>query len=682
MNKVQSIEPLIADKFNNELRSYNLEYKLEQESLNKEIDEALKNYASKSGGLGGNRPDVKLLLNTQDPNRRVPILIEYKGLKDKLIKLDKNKLVENFKNHEPHYKNIREYALNGALHYANAILHHTSYTECIAIGITGYKDNKGGIRSQIAVYYVNKSNLGMGIDVSKGEQTYSDLSFLSRKHFNDFVKRLDTLSLSDEDLERIREKKNQEIEDCLTRLNNDIYKKEKLSLSEEDRLYLVVASIIANLGISNLVAPLKKEDLKSSDEVHQRDGDIMLRKIQSFLEHKHLPQEKKQSIISLLEPLLKNENDNKAIDGESRLKRCFSEIVDNLGIYYKIGLSTDFTGKLFNEMYRWLGFTQDQLNDVVLTPPYVATLLARLSKVNKDSFVWDFATGSAGLLVASMNLMIEDAKKRITSPEELEQKIAHIKAKQLLGIEKLQKIYILAVLNMILMGDGSSQILNQNSLSGFDGKVNNKEFKANAFVLNPPYSASGNGMVFVEQALAKMQSGYASVIVQSSAGSGKAKEYNVRILEKHTLLASIKMPTDLFMPQAGVQTSVYIFKAHEPHDYEKPVKFIDFRNDGFKRTKRGLNETSNPTKRYEEIIKIYKAGLNAQVSKELWGALETIYIEDFIAKPHENKHAKDFNFEAHQKNDTKPELEDFKRTIADYLSYEVGLILKNQTPPK
>lgn len=29
MNKAQSIEPLIADKFNNELRSYNLEYKLE-----------------------------------------------------------------------------------------------------------------------------------------------------------------------------------------------------------------------------------------------------------------------------------------------------------------------------------------------------------------------------------------------------------------------------------------------------------------------------------------------------------------------------------------------------------------------------------------------------------------------------------------------------------------------------
>ncbi|MGL2679478.1 N-6 DNA methylase [Helicobacter pylori] len=679
MNKVPSIEPLIADKFNNELRSYNLDYKLEQESLNTEIDEALKNYASKSGGLGGNRPDVKLLLNTQYPNRRVPILIEYKGLKDKLVKLDKNKLVENFKNHEPHYKNIREYALNGALHYANAILHHTDYTECIAIGITGYKDNKGGICSQIAVYYVNKSNLGMGIDVSKGERGYSDLSFLGRKHFNDFIKRVDTLSLSDEDLECIREKKNQEIEDCLTRLNNDIYKKDKLSLSEEDRLYLVVASIIANLGIPpNLVAPLKKEDLKSSDEVHQRDGDIMLRKIQSFLEHKHLPQEKKQSIISLLEPLLKNENDNKAINGESRLKRCFSEIVDNLGIYYKIGLSTDFTGKLFNEMYRWLGFTQDQLNDVVLTPPYVATLLARLSKVNKDSFVWDFATGSAGLLVASMNLMIEDAKKRITSPEELEQKIAHIKAKQLLGIEKLQKIYILAVLNMILMGDGSSQILNQDSLSGFDGKVNDKEFKANAFVLNPPYSASGNGMVFVEQALAKMQSGYASVIIQSSAGSGKAKEYNVRILEKHTLLASIKMPLDLFIGKSSVQTHIYVFRVNEKHDAKQRVKFINFSNDGYARANRkkakashNLKDTHNAKERYNEVVDLVHIGQSC---------LKFLSEDDYYENTIDPKNGSDWN--QNKPTDTKPELEDFKRTIADYLSYEVGLILKNQTPPK
>ena len=61
--------------------------------------------------------------------------------------------------------------------------------------------------------------------------------------------------------------------------------------------------------------------------------------------------------------------------------------MDDLGIYYKTGLTTDFTGKLFNEMYSWLGFTQDKLNDVVLTPSYVATLLVRLARVDMDSFV-------------------------------------------------------------------------------------------------------------------------------------------------------------------------------------------------------------------------------------------------------------------------------------------------------
>ncbi|PDX35052.1 hypothetical protein BB462_00335 [Helicobacter pylori] len=85
----------------------------------------------------------------------------------------------------------------------------------------------------------------------------------------------------------------------------------------------------------------------------------------------------------------------------------------------------------------------------------------------------------------------------------------------------------------------------------------------------------------------------------------------------------------------------------------------------------------------------YKLSFATILKQMLGGLLKADFVnnadlknESVIAKPHENKHAKDFNFEAHQKNDTKPELEDFKRTIADYLSYEVGLILKNQTPPK
>lgn len=65
----QSIEPIIADLANNWLKSYKLDYKLEQESLNTEIDTALNEYFSKSGGKGGNRPDAKLLLQDKRDNQ-------------------------------------------------------------------------------------------------------------------------------------------------------------------------------------------------------------------------------------------------------------------------------------------------------------------------------------------------------------------------------------------------------------------------------------------------------------------------------------------------------------------------------------------------------------------------------------------------------------------------------------
>ena len=68
MAKIQSIEPNIADLANGWLKSYKLDYKLEQESLNAEIDRALEDYYSKNGGVGGNRPDAKLLL--QDKNSK------------------------------------------------------------------------------------------------------------------------------------------------------------------------------------------------------------------------------------------------------------------------------------------------------------------------------------------------------------------------------------------------------------------------------------------------------------------------------------------------------------------------------------------------------------------------------------------------------------------------------------
>jgi len=106
MAKVQSVEPNVADLVNGWLKDYKLDYKLEQESLNEEIDKALNEYASKSGGSGGNRPDAKLLLQDEVLNY-YPVLIEYKGYEDKLIKLDSNNQIANkTSKNEPNYANI------------------------------------------------------------------------------------------------------------------------------------------------------------------------------------------------------------------------------------------------------------------------------------------------------------------------------------------------------------------------------------------------------------------------------------------------------------------------------------------------------------------------------------------------------------------------------------------------
>ena len=671
MAKIQSVEPNIADLANGWLKSYGLDYKLEQESLNAEIDQALNDYYSKNGGDGGNRPDAKLLL--QDKNLiHYPVLIEYKGYKDRLVALDADgKVANKTAKNQPDFKHINSFAVNGAVHYANALLHYTSYTDIIAIGMTGYKNDAGKLEYEIGVYYVSKSNFGIGQKVDD----YTDFSFLKKNNFDGFIEKIKRLQLSQEEIEKLKEHREQEINASLVKLNNDIYNNEK-GLSERDRVYLVAASIIATLGVPGKVAALEKSELKSSNEDGNRDGDIILRKIKAFLNEKNLPQEKRDLIVRTLQNTLTTDNINKVENGESQLKRVFTKIIDDLGIYYKIGLTTDFTGKLFNEMYSWLGFSQDKLNDVVLTPSYVATLLVRLARVNKNSYVWDFATGSAGLLVAAMNEMLNDAKDKIKSPDQLAQKSVEIKANQLLGLEILSEVYMLAILNMILMGDGSSNILNKDSLKEFDGNYGfsktDEKFPADAFVLNPPYSAPGNGMIFVEKALSMMNNGYAAIIIQNSAGSGKAIEYNKKILKHSTLLASIKMPIDLFIGKSSVQTNIYVFRVGEAHQKDDVVKFIDFSVDGYTRTNRkkascNLRDTDHAKERYQELVDLVRFG-----KSKLSIFTEKEYYEGKI----DPENGADWNQTA--PIDTRPTLEDFKKTVSDYLAWEVSSLLKNQ----
>jgi hypothetical protein len=231
-------------------------------------------------------------------------------------------------------------------------------------------------------------------------------------------------------------------------------------------------------------------------------------------------------------------------------------------------------------------------------------------------------------------------------------------------------MFTLAATNMILRGDGSANIYKGNTFKTPENLY--QDFKANKLLLNPPFSFDENGMPFIAFGLEKMEKGgLGAIIIQDSAGSGKAITTNKAILKKHTLKASIKMPIDLFQPMAGVQTSIYVFEVGKAHDVDMPVKFIDFREDGYKRTSRALQETDDPTRRYADIVRIYKAGKNAKVEAK-WN-LNEVYVEDFITL-----NGNDWNFDQHKIIDTKPILEDFKKTVSDYLAWEVSTILKSK----
>lgn len=669
-SKVKSVEPQVEDTVNSWLKSYGVSYKLKQESLGYEIDEALKKYLSKTGGKGGNLPDAKALLTTKDL-KKIPVLFEYKGYEDKLVKTNEHGDVDNVKaNNKPDTNAINNYAVNGAVHYANALIHHTNFDQVVAIGVTGWNDESGTLTIDIGVYIVSRDTMGVGKRVGD----FSDLSFLKKSNFDDFMARVAQMSLTDEERVRIRDQREAEIKAQLTKLNNEIYDNEK-GISETGRVHLVAAVIMATLGIPGEVEPLTLKDLKSSTERKYRDGQLIYDKIDSFLSQKRIPADKAKQIVNTLSTTLLAEMNNKPDGGgTSPIKRIASKIVDSIGYYYKVGLTTDFTGALFNEMYSWLGFSQDKLNDVVLTPTYVATLLARLARVDRNSYVWDFATGSAGLLVAAMNEMLEDAKRHINSYDELQITEARIKAEQLLGIELLPDVYMLAILNMILMGDGSSNLINDDSLKGFQGNYaytrKDEKFPATAFVLNPPYSAEGNGMVFVKRALSMMDSGYAAVIIQGSAGSGKAVKYNKSILEKNTLLASIKMPLNLFIGRSNVQTYIYVFKVGESHSLDDTVRFIDFSDDGYTRSNRrkssnNLRDTGNAVEKYKELSEVVRFG-----SKKLNFIEKSRFYEGNI----DPNNGADWNQST--PIETTPTFNDLKKTVSDFLAWEVGQVLK------
>lgn len=661
----KSIEEKIEDLCKKQLNSVN--YYTKTDFINEEIENALRKYPSKKGGKGANYPDIKLFIETKEL-KRIPVMIEVKGTKGDFIKVNSNNEIDNFtKDGSFNFNNISKYAVNGSIHYGNAILNETkSYNEVISIGVNGYEE-QGSLTVEIGAYYISKDNY----NIPKKIDDYGDLSFLLNENIDTLLKQIENINLTATEIEQKTKEYENDIEIKLKKLNQTM--QDDLKISVGSRVELITGMIMAGLGVENKVAPLEINDLKGETGSKQNDGYVILNKISSFLDERNLPQEKKNMIVSDLSRVFIYSDLWKPKNGVSKLKSIYAIVKKDIMPVFTSAKHLDFTGKLFNILNTWVDIPDSDKNDVVLTPRYVTDLMAKLAQVNKDSYVWDYAVGSAGFLISSMKLMIKDAEERIKSPKELNEKISKIKYQQLLGIEKRSDIYLLAVLNMILMGDGSSNIIHKDSLTEFDGKyeqgdLNGKKFPANVFLLNPPYSAPGKGLIFVKKALSKMKSGRAVILIQENAGSGNGIPYTKDLLKNNTLVASIHMP-DIFKGKAGVQTTIFVLDIGIPHNKKNIVKFIDFSNDGYTRQNRkksgldvNLKNTDNAIERYNEIVNLVLYGKNY-----LEYFSEKEYIEDTISLDGD-----DWTFSKHIKIDTKPTTEDFKSVIKEYINWKIS----------
>ena len=683
-----SIEEKIEEYYKYKLDSMNIRHYGKTERINQAIYDALQKADSKSGGSGVNYPDIQLLLHNNH-QRYIPVMIEAKGLKNKLVKFDKNQEIVGVTYYEQdskpnsegtvlhhkgdaNYTAVKQYAVNGAVHYGEVILNEGTYKEVIVIGINGTTLDDFGKPSdpECLAYYISEKNRRIPKQIQN--ITSEDWSLLKQDNINRLFKILDDLNLTDSELDALTRKTEATLEEKIKSMHQSLYDDVQLktALSTNEKLYLFCGLIMSGLKVDG-VRTLAPEDLSGNDDERNNDGTTILRNIESFLYRKNCSAEKVNMIIGLLEGVFKKQVLWRPRNGISLLRTLFKQVKTDIIPCLESDFHLDFTGKILNSLNDWVSIENDAANDVVLTPRYITSLMAKMARTNKDSFVWDKAMGSAGFLVSAMDIMIKDAKSKITDETELQEKIKHIKEQQLLGIEILGNIYILAVLNMILMGDGSSNILNGDS---HDYHLN-KNFPANVFLLNPPYSAPGKGFNFVEEALSQMTTGYACILIQDSAGNGQGLPYTKRILEHNTLEASIKMPAGLFGNKASVSVYIFLFKVNRPHEEDDVVTFIDFSEDGYSRQNRkkstqdvNLRNTDHAEDRYDEVLAHV---LGKKPKTQYYTEGNGKIIKDCITL-----NGDDWLFTQHQVIDTTPTEEDFKKTVANYLSWKVSQLMK------
>lgn len=592
----------------------------------KEIDEALKTASKKLTGWVG--------------------FPEYVGVvKDFLIVIeDKPEINKHLKRTEKwiicfEQKSIQDYAVNGAMHYGKHLVENTSYKKVLAIWVSGNEK-----KHRISPVF---------IDERGGYKELPDIETFISFHKDNIDEYYMREILKEETND---EKTTQEILKDAQELHEDL--RNYGAIQDKDKPLIVSWILLAleemkhkNFAIENLVW----DDQKT-------DGQKIYAAIEDNLQRVQVsPEVKKDKILNQFSVIkdTKQINEINPSLGKTPL-RYYTEFL-NKNIYQSIKYhqsGEDYLGRFYGEFmsYSWW---DGQSLWIVLTPKHITELFCDLVDLKPTDFILDPCCGTAGFLIAAMHDMLQK-----TDSDPVKKKI---KKDQLHGMELQRYMFTIATTNMILRGDGKSNLENEDFLKQNSSQIQLKG--CNVGMMNPPYSQGSKKnpdlyeIVFTEHLLDSLVRGWkAVVIVPQSSFTGKTKEEQAikeNILKHHTLEGVITLNKNTFYG-VGTNPCIAIFTAWEPHPKEKPCKFINFEDDGFEVQKhRGLVETVLAKDKKQHLLDVWFWKLEAETK---------FCVETPIEADDEWLHS------FYYFNDEIPTDEEFENTMADYLSFEFSMI--------
>ncbi len=598
----------------------------------KEINDALKTASKRGTGKVGFPEYVGVV-------KDFILVIEDKASLENHIKYDSDKLISL------ETKDVTDYAVNGALFYAKHLINNTTYKKIFAFGISGNAKNH-----RITPLFVD-DRLNV---FDKLEDVESFISF-NEKNIDEYYL-CDVLKESSD--------KEKELEEILS---------DAKVLHEHLRNYGNMKDEEKPLVVSGILLALRERDNGnfSIDSLNAdtfiTDGQKIYNAIESSFKRTDLsPVTKIDKILSQF-AIIKDStklNEKNSTLGETPLK-FFTKFLDEK-LYKSIKYTRsaeDYLGRFYGEFMHYSGGSGQTLG-IVLTPRHITELFCDLLNLKTTDRIFDPCCGTGGFLVAALHTMLSKS----TSESEKQ----HIRKNQLYGIEIRPDMFTVATTNMILRGDGKSNLHCDDFLAK-NPKQLQTDFRATVGMLNPPYSQGSKDnpdlyeIAFTEHLLdSLLPNSKCAVIVPQSSMTGKSKEEQTikeSILKKHTLEGTIMLQKDTFYG-IGVIPCIAVFTAGVPHDKEKVCKFINFEDDGFKVSPHiGLLETESAKDKKQHLLDVWFDRIESPTK---FCVKTTANAED------------EWLHSFYYFNDEIPTEKDFKKTVGDYLTFEFSMIMQGR----